>query len=223
VLQEILIPVDRPSEAGSVLPCAEWLATAAGAQIQPAASPIERLFEALNAHIEAHHALLSVHRRLAASTKDPAVRFLMEQVAESKYGHQTLLRKIAASLHDALHWTQSPDALPRTLGRQETSAREQHAILCELVRQEREMGRTSRQLAKAYAQIDGGLDKLLLENVATDCHKHERVLQFALQLLQVAIEESESDRGATERPTAAQILEAAVGARNPRTRKAARA
>jgi hypothetical protein len=192
VLHKVFVRSAMSSEAETALgpgaPCS-------GTITPPGASPIERLLETLNAHIDAQQASLLDHRRFVDSISDPVVRFLAQRVAESKNGHRNLLRQIAASLRDALYWTHSPDALPRPERVTGGEARQGHATLRELVRTERELGRTTYELARAYARIDGGLDALLLETMAMDSVKHERVLQFAARRLQRRAEAPESELG----------------------------
>ena len=212
MLHKILVRLDMSPEAETAL----WPGAPCSGTITPSgASPIERLLETLNAHIDAQQASLVDHRRVVDSISDPVVRFLAQRVAESKNGHRNLLQQIAASLRDALYWTHSPDALPRPERVTGGDARQGHATLRELVRKERELGRTTYELARAYARIHGGLDALLLETTAMDSAKHERILQFAMRLLQTHADAPESEQGVAAEISAAsrlveQVADAAI-------------
>src|SRR5437763_3222893 len=109
-------------------------------------SPIESLFERLNAHIEEQQTSLADHQRFLAAIDHPVARLLVNEVVDSKNRHQALLRRIAISLRDALQWTHSPEALPRVAHNTESTTRRERAILHDLVSNERKLEGESRKL-----------------------------------------------------------------------------
>src|SRR5579862_6426405 len=143
-------------------------------------SPVEQLYVALQAHRTSAQDVLAHYRRLASTIKDPVASFLVNVIADGKERHQHLLERIEASLRDALQWTRSPQALP------DGQAPDSPATITaarQLIRSEQQQQRSARELAKAYAGIDVGLDSLLLETFALDNAKHQRILHFALRRL----------------------------------------
>lgn len=173
-------------------------------------SPVERLLEQLNAHIAGHQAWLDSCHHLHDRITDPASSMLVEHIVGATAGHRRLLVRMAMSLRDALQWTHSPDALPHVQPGGAAAAQRTQAILRELLEREGKLGRESRKLACAYAGINSGLEALLLETMALDGYKHERVLRFVLQLLEASTDPLESAR--EDRPTLATpgILEEAA-------------
>jgi hypothetical protein len=174
-------------------------------------SPTERLFDRVSVHLDEQHLSLVELQRLMRGIDHPVARFLMQGMAASKTGHRDVLARIAATLRDALHWTHSPDALPRTLYSWEDSPGRARATVKGLLRMERELGRDARSLARDYAGINGGLDALLLDMIGLDSQKHERVLRFVLRLLNSATGVSECERGAPDENRAQQVIERKLG------------
>jgi rubrerythrin len=144
----------------------------------PAGSPLDRLLAAFERHIVAEADTVTAYRALADTTADPVVALLMQQVVEDEDRHHGLLRSMAARLRDALHWTHSPDALPVRGTAPEAEAGALLAPIREFARQEHEGARQARELAKEQAGLYDGLFTLLLETMAADSEKHERILSY---------------------------------------------
>src|SRR5581483_2736135 len=83
----------------------------------PGTSPTERLFAAVQKHRSEQAATCVRLRRLLHSVGDPLAKFVLDTVVESKMREEQLLRRLEATLRDALHWSHSSDALQGRDGR----------------------------------------------------------------------------------------------------------
>jgi hypothetical protein len=140
-------------------------------------SKVERLLQAIEDHIRGEADALVEYERLAQVSQDLAVELVMRLILDDEQRHHALLGRIATSLHDALYWTHSADALPASAP-QEPPAPELASLARTLIREEQNGARALRELAVRERGIDGGLDSLLLEMMALDSEKHARLLQF---------------------------------------------
>ena len=86
---------------------------------------------------------------------------------------------MGASLRDALYWTYSAEALPEaTAERERASAVESIRAVLKL---ERDRARSARRLAKTYSNIDGGLERALLQTSAASADANVKLLQLLLE------------------------------------------
>src|SRR5437868_15094016 len=99
-------------------------------------------------------------------------RVLLETGLEDEESHHGLLKRIEASLRDALNWTHSPNALPAAASPQQPVAGELAAAARVLIEEERTGARILRGVAQLEKGIDSGLHSLLLEMMAMDSEKH---------------------------------------------------
>jgi rubrerythrin len=149
-------------------------------------SPFEQLVDAIETHVVQEAASLAAYRQLADTASDAVVAMLMRLVLEDEERHHELMKRIVADLRDGLYWTQSVEALPdATIPRGVDSARALAAVH-EFIREERDGVRQLQDLAHKSARINEGLDSLLLEMMAMDSQKHERILRFIERRLQAA-------------------------------------
>ena len=144
----------------------------------PSGLTFEQLLEAVTAHAAAETDALGEYERLAEASGDPVVALLMHLVLEDEERHHGLLQRIAATLHDALYWTHSPEALPQATQPGQRPPRDLAAIAHAPVAEEQTGARALRHLAQREKGIDAGLPSLLLEMMAMDSDKHAHVLQF---------------------------------------------
>jgi hypothetical protein len=154
------------------------------ASAEPAETPLDRLLAAFERHITAEADTVAAYRDVAESTADPVIALLMRQVVDDEERHHGLLRSMAARLRDTLHWTHSPEALSTRGIPPEAEAGELLSAVREFARQEREGARQARELAKQQAGLYDGLFELLLETMADDSEKHERILSFVARRMQ---------------------------------------
>jgi len=145
---------------------------------------VEWLLEAVERHARAEQDALAEYAFVAEASADPVVALVMRLILEDEERHHGLLRRIEATLRDALNWTHSPSALPSAALPQQPVARDLVAITRGLVQEEHSGARMMRDLAQREKGIDAGLHSLLLEMMAMDSEKHARLLQFVQQRLE---------------------------------------
>jgi len=150
----------------------------------PPRGPIEWLLEAVERHASAEQDALAEYEFVAEASADPVIALVMRLILDDEERHHGLLRRIEATLRDALNWTHSPSALPEPALPQQPVARDLVALTRELVEEERTGARMMRDLAQREKGIDAGLHSLLLEMMAMDSEKHARLLQFVQQRLE---------------------------------------
>jgi hypothetical protein len=157
-------------------------------EIDPAHGPtsgtVEWILEAVERHARAEQDALAEYAFVAEASADPVVALVMRLILEDEERHHGLLRRIEATLRDALNWTHSPSALPIAALPQQPVARDLVAITRGLVQEEHTGARMMRDLAQQEKGIDAGLHSLLLEMMAMDSEKHARLLQFVQQRLE---------------------------------------
>ena len=115
---------------------------------------------------------------IATASGDPVVALVMRLILEDEERHHGLLKRIEASLRDALNWTHSPNALPASGMPEQTVASQLAAAARVLIEEERTGAHYLRGIAHLEKGIDSGLHTLLLEMMALDSEKHARLLQF---------------------------------------------
>jgi len=145
---------------------------------EPAETPLDRLLTAFERHVASEHDTVIAYREMAESTADPVVALLMQQVVDDEERHHGLLQSMAARLRDTLAWTHSPEALPTRGEPTEAEAKALVESLKTFARQERDGARQARDLAHQQGSLYDGLFTLLLETMAADSEKHERILAF---------------------------------------------
>src|SRR5438132_8066604 len=101
---------------------------------------------------------------------------------EDEERHHALLRRMAARLGDDIEMTRSTSALPSTAPPTDTSATIL-ALTREYAEDEHKGAGILRDLAKHASGLYGGVFSLLLETMARDSEKHERIMRFILQRL----------------------------------------
>ncbi|HLZ28121.1 MAG TPA: hypothetical protein VKV73_12455 [Chloroflexota bacterium] len=149
-----------------------------------ASGTVEWLLEAVERHARAEQDALDEYAFVADASADPVIALVMRLILEDEERHHGLLRRIEATLRDALNWTHSPSALPVSSVPQQPVARDLVALTRGLVQEELTGARMMRNLAQQEKGIDAGLHSLLLEMMAMDSEKHARLLQFVQHRLE---------------------------------------
>jgi hypothetical protein len=150
----------------------------------PRSGSIEWLVDAVERHAQAESDALEQYEYLGTASGDPVIALVMRLILEDEERHHGLLKRIEASLRDALNWTHSPNALPDDVPDQASvSPSELAQMTRELINEEHTGARYIRDLAHKEKGIDGGLHSLLLEMMAMDSEKHARMLQFVQERL----------------------------------------
>lgn len=141
----------------------------------------EDLLAILSAHVDGESEHIEAYRRLSHTIEDPIVKLLMDLVIEDEQRHHELMLRMAARLSDDLQATRSANALPYAPSPRNGRLRAFAAIVDEHARDERQGVRELRRLADEAGLIYDGLFRLILETMADDSAKHERVMRFVLQ------------------------------------------
>jgi len=144
----------------------------------PEPGTVEWLLNAVEHHASAEADALVQYEQLAESSGDPVVALVMRLILDDEQRHHGLLKRIEASLRDALYWSHSPTSLPASPTPQQPLQTDLAAIARVLVAEEHTGAHKMRELAEHERDISGGLHSLLLEMMAMDSEKHARLLQF---------------------------------------------
>jgi rubrerythrin len=146
------------------------------------ASSAERLQAVIESHATGEEAHMASYRRLGTLSRDLVTAMLVDLVLEDEERHHGLLRRMAGRLRDDLELTRSKSSLPAGAPPDDTSAT-LLALTREYAEDERKGATTLRRLAKQASGLYGGVFSLLLETMARDSEKHERVMRFILRRL----------------------------------------
>jgi rubrerythrin len=144
----------------------------------PARGSVEWLLDAVERHALAEEESLEQYRYISQASGDPVVSLVMRLILEDEQRHHGLLKRMEASLRDALDWSHSSNALPASAAPQVPVAPNLAEAVAYLIDEEHTGARYMRQIASAEASISAGLHTLLLEMMAMDSEKHARLLQF---------------------------------------------
>jgi rubrerythrin len=144
----------------------------------PQPGTVEWLLDAIERHATAEQDALDQYEYLGTASADPVIALIMRLILEDEERHHGLLKRMEASLRDALDWTYSANALPSSATPQRPVAKELEQAARALIEEEHTGARYLRSLARDEKGIDGGLHSLLLDMMAMDSEKHARLLQF---------------------------------------------
>ena len=144
---------------------------------------ISWLLDAVERHASAERDALDQYAQIGTLSGDPVIALVMRLILEDEERHHGLLKRMEATLTDALNWTHSPDALPKSGIPQPPVAKALAAAAHALIEEERTGARYLRDLAHREKDIDAGLHSLLLEMMSMDSEKHARLLQFVQKRL----------------------------------------
>jgi rubrerythrin len=145
---------------------------------RPNTGSVEWLLDAVDRHANAEREALEQYEYLRTASGDPVVALVMQLILEDEERHHGLLKRIEASLRDALEWTQTPSALPMPAPPQEPVTTDLVETAHALIQEERTGARYLRDLAHREKDVSWGLPSLLMEMMAMDSEKHARLLQF---------------------------------------------
>jgi rubrerythrin len=144
---------------------------------------VEWLLDAVERHATAEQDALEQYAYIGTASADPVIELIMRLILEDEERHHGLLKRMQASLSDALNWTHTPSALPATAIPQRAPAKELATAARALIEEEQTGARYMRKLADQEKDIDAGLHSLLLEMMAMDSEKHARLLKFVQERL----------------------------------------
>ena len=161
----------------------------------PDVGTVEWILEAVARHAAAERNALDQYEYIGAASGDPVIALVMRIILEDEQRHHGLLKRMEASLRDALRWTHSPEALPAAAQPDAPIAGELATAARVLIEEERTGARYIRGLAHVEKGIDSGLHSLLLEMMAMDSEKHARLLQFVYDRLSARAREEQNVSG----------------------------
>ena len=144
-------------------------------------SSTEDLLAILSAHVNGESEHIEAYRRLSHNIEDPIVKLLMDLIVEDEQRHHELMLRMTARLRDDLEATRSVYALPYAPPPRNGRLKAFAAIVEEHARDERRGARELRRLADDARLIYDGVFGLILETMADDSAKHERVMRFVLE------------------------------------------
>lgn len=124
------------------------------------------------------------YRGLRDAIADPVVSVLMDLVIEDEDRHHELLRRMASRLRSDINATNLAGALPYALSGKGNWAKEIARLVENYARDEIAGSREMRRLARECRPLYDGLLGLLLDTMADDSEKHERIMRFILRRLE---------------------------------------
>ena len=149
------------------------------------ASMSQRLEQVMRHHVEQEEQSLEEYRWVRDETRDPVVRMLMEEVLVDERHHHGLLVRLKAQFEHELDPAAPGVGLAVGGPTSDSSADGLAAAVQALADREGAGVGHLRELAKQHKQVYSGLLSLILEGIASDSEKHERVLRFAAKRLKV--------------------------------------
>ncbi|MBM2810619.1 MAG: hypothetical protein HW416_1378 [Chloroflexi bacterium] len=143
-------------------------------------NPIERLRDVVERHVRAEADSIQAYEQIARTAPDSLVATLMRMVLEDERRHHAVFQSMFAILEDML------SGLSRTPSPEVPADPSVASILEDAAREEREGAERLLQLAREQGTLCEGMFGLLLDLMARDSQKHERILDFAARRLRGA-------------------------------------
>lgn len=138
----------------------------------------------MDAHVSGEAKHIAGYRALRDAIADPVVSVLMDLVIEDEDRHHDLLRRMASRLHSDIEATSVAGAIPFTRSAKGSWAKEIAELVEDYARDEIAGSREMRRLARECRSLYDGLLGLLLDTIADDSEKHERIIRFILKRLE---------------------------------------
>ncbi len=145
---------------------------------RPHPGGVEWLLDAVERHATSEQDALAQYAYLRTASDDPVIALVMQLILDDEERHHGLLKRIEATLRDALNWTRSQDALPTPAPPQQSVTTDLVETTHGLIQEERTGARYLRDLAQREKDVSWGLPSALIEMMAMDSEKHARLLQF---------------------------------------------
>ena len=145
----------------------------------------ERLEQVIRHHVEQEEQSLEEYRWVRDETGDPVVRMLMEEVLADEQHHHELLERLQVQFERELDPATPGAGLEVGDPTTGSTADGLAATVRALADHERTGAGRLRELAKKNKDVYSGLFSLILDGIASDSAKHERVLRFAAKRLMV--------------------------------------
>ncbi len=149
-----------------------------------APSTAEELLSIMEAHVTGEAKHIDGYRRLTDAIADPVVSVLMDLVIEDEDRHHDLLRRMASRLRSDIDAMSVAGALPYAPSAKGRWAKDIAGLVEDYARDEIAGSREMRRLARECRALYDGLLGLLLDTMADDSEKHERIMRFILKRLE---------------------------------------
>jgi bacterioferritin (cytochrome b1) len=143
----------------------------------PEISAVERLMNEFEAHETKEEKTLEEYRKLAAGSKSPVVRFLLQMILSDEEKHRAVTNAMAATLRGSLTWTKPENSIDDVV---EVSNANGHllALTEEFIELEKTGIKEYRKLVNESEGYYHGLFTLLLQSMIRDSEKHVELLEF---------------------------------------------
>lgn len=145
----------------------------------------ERLEQLMRHHVDEEEQSLEAYRWVRDETGDPVVRMLLGEVLVDEEHHHALLERLKVQFGHELDPATPGAGLEVGEPTANSTADGLAATVLALADRERTGAGKLREIAKQYKDVYSGLFSLILDGLASDSAKHERVLRFAAKRLKV--------------------------------------
>jgi rubrerythrin len=148
----------------------------------------ERLIRTIEAHVASEQGAINLYRRLQADLPDPLLAAIMRLIIEDEEHHHRALREVATGLR--LGGQAAHVLVPRLDAAQSTPSvlRDVIAALDAAAEEEHRGASEFRKLAHSEEDQGNRFVALLLNLMALDSDKHERLLRFSLDEIRSGIQ-----------------------------------
>jgi rubrerythrin len=138
----------------------------------------EQLQRVVSRHIAAEESSITRYKTLLDASKDPVSRMLLTELITDEQHHHQMLQRMEAQLEAELG-EKSTGPFSGSVGEMEPAERKAAIVeLQDLGEHESAGAKHLRDLAKQARSAGSDLLGLLLDSLATDSEKHERLLKF---------------------------------------------
>jgi bacterioferritin (cytochrome b1) len=161
-----------------------YVKQASGAEA-PALSEVERLTQDFEAHESEESKFLAQYKEVAAKTRNPLVKFLLQMIISDEEKHHAATHAMAATLQADLNWS-DPDGSLRGLFDLGEEKDRLLQITRDFIRVERKGIKKYRELIKSSKGYYRELFVVLFESMVYDSEKHIKMLEFLRERLEEA-------------------------------------
>ena len=141
------------------------------------------MINALEAHTSAEEKTLERYRLLIAESGDPEIALIMGLVLQDEENHHALMKRILVSMTESPYWKAQALPLPQPAHPRRPSQQVLDALR-DCLQDERTGISHMKALARQHANSKNALTSILLEMMALDSQKHERLLHFLTEGLE---------------------------------------
>lgn len=151
---------------------------------EPELPLVERVLQAFETHANAEADSLATYEDMAENSPDPVVRLFMNLVFDDEKRHHAMTERMAARLRDDLQWTHSAGALPAAMEGHGKNPAVAAKIVKQLAEEEHQGVQHLSRLAHEVSGLHEGMLSLMVEMMALDSAKHEKVMRYLAKRLE---------------------------------------